>query len=600
MAHGTAVAVALVDTGVTPEELGDQLVLEGTVRRRKWAGLQRERGPRGDPVGHGSMCARAIGSVCAHCRVMSFRVSSDDGVADPETLAEGIAWAAEEGAHIISVSLAVQGYRYAPALREACNGALRAGALVLAAGTRDPAGCLPASLSSVIAVRYGTPSGPLCLRRHDDQRWDLRVDGTPPCDTHAYDPLSSSLACAIAAGLVAREMSSRPPQTPVETIRAIVPGLERPTMCAEDAITTAGPLIACAEGRARYVDLRGASPLLYPYTPALDYVAAHERRLVTDHVWILTTGGECESRGGRVRCIRQLGDARPLTHVALGPCEEGPASWAVPGVEWLLSTAADRGIPILDFLDDPEDRRTVATLAAQAHAEVIRSPNPFCAVAESSPLVTGARVPVPVVVILGDGGPSRVIETHIGLATAIEDRGYRVGHLSSRPDGALFGFDGHLDHGRAFLGATAVGRPLMQMEGAVAHVWEALRPDLIIVSCHDPVMPWARYMARDFAFESVLVLLGAQPDVTVLLTSTVSQPRRLENALGVVRAYSDCAPVIALVPPEHGDGATSRESQVPGFVEARTGVPCAWFDRCVGPAGLSELVLRALGADADS
>ena len=141
------VVVAVVDTGVdTNPDLAPNLLpgfnaIDGSADTT-------------DENGHGSEQAALIGAVldnglgaagiCGRCRILPVKVFGADGRAGADTLARGIRWAADHGAHVINLSFALQpGSHPSPPLNDAIADAVDRGIAVVAGagnnGSADPA-----------------------------------------------------------------------------------------------------------------------------------------------------------------------------------------------------------------------------------------------------------------------------------------------------------------------------------------------------------------------------------------------------------------------------------------------------------------------------
>ncbi len=106
---GSGVVVAIVDTGVdlSHPDLQGRLV----------SGIDLVNGgaPQ-DDNGHGTFMAgiaaaatgngQGVASVAPSAKIMPVKVLDSDGVGEPETVADGIRWAVDHGAHVINLSLA--------------------------------------------------------------------------------------------------------------------------------------------------------------------------------------------------------------------------------------------------------------------------------------------------------------------------------------------------------------------------------------------------------------------------------------------------------------------------------------------------------------
>jgi subtilisin family serine protease len=118
----------------------------------------------GDVSGHGTACASVIRSLAPDCELTSMRVltrgrkgSRGMGV----DLLAGIAWAAEEGFDVVSLSLATTRRRFVQALYETVDAACFGRTTIVASANNMPHPGFPWRFSSVISVGSHEGTDPL-------------------------------------------------------------------------------------------------------------------------------------------------------------------------------------------------------------------------------------------------------------------------------------------------------------------------------------------------------------------------------------------------------------------------------------------------------
>ena len=118
-----SVIVAVLDTGISKASRN----LAGRVM----AEVNFTTSPTADDLyGHGTHMAGTIAAVAPGCRLMNVKVADDRGRCDPAGVARGIVWAANHGANIINLSLAMES---SPELERSVDYAWSKGSVVVAA-----------------------------------------------------------------------------------------------------------------------------------------------------------------------------------------------------------------------------------------------------------------------------------------------------------------------------------------------------------------------------------------------------------------------------------------------------------------------------------
>jgi type VII secretion-associated serine protease mycosin len=246
--RGAGITVAVLDTGVDdrhPDLAGNVLPTKDMVgfgaRRGDRAWARHGTAMAGIIAGHGHGAGNADGvmGIAPEARILPVRVILEDG--DPSrakarktrgnALADGIRWAADQGADVINLSLGDDSASAhpEPAEDEAVQYALRKGAVVVAsAGNGGEKGdhiSYPAAYPGVIAAtavdRYGTRAS------FSTRRWYATVSA-PGVDVVIADPdgkyyegWGTSAAAAFVSGAVALVKAAHPGLTPAQIKRLL-------------------------------------------------------------------------------------------------------------------------------------------------------------------------------------------------------------------------------------------------------------------------------------------------------------------------------------------------------------------------------------------
>ncbi|MEU9041667.1 MULTISPECIES: S8 family serine peptidase [unclassified Kitasatospora] len=235
LSRGEGVTVAVLGSGVKD---GSGLL----TGRLDYAPLPGGADPTQDCVGHGTFLAGLIAAdqrggtgfagVAPRARILAVSVTNEAGVASADLLAQGITAAADRGARIIAVAVAL------PSGNDALAGAVRAarakGALIVApaapdtaptdtgqSGTAKPGPAYPAAYPEVLAVRDlapggALPDGPTAVPvggRVDLAAPGDAVTGPGPTPGGYYTGVGPSFATAFVAATAALALGYRPTLT---------------------------------------------------------------------------------------------------------------------------------------------------------------------------------------------------------------------------------------------------------------------------------------------------------------------------------------------------------------------------------------------------
>ncbi|MGC0238282.1 S8 family serine peptidase [Arthrobacter sp. SD76] len=151
---GTGVRVAVLDSGV---DLDHEDISSKVILRANFSGSNNN----DDKYGHGTHVAgivaatannnKGVAGVCPGCTILAGKVLSDNGIGTSSGLANGINWAASNGAKVINMSLAVRASR---TLEAAVNNAWNKGVVLVAAAGNGggQTKMYPGAYPNVIAV----------------------------------------------------------------------------------------------------------------------------------------------------------------------------------------------------------------------------------------------------------------------------------------------------------------------------------------------------------------------------------------------------------------------------------------------------------------
>ena len=212
----STVVVAVLDTGVSSHpDLSGKLTAG-------YDFINRDSFPI-DDNGHGTLAAGVVGALsnngigvaglCWRCQVMPVKVLAADGSGSYSALSEGIVWAADRGAEVISMSLS--GADDSASLRSAVQYARTKGAVLTAAAGNAGCDCrsFPAAFPEVISVGASSTSDARATYSNYGSWVDVAAPGTNFTTTMSgvYDSFSgTSSATPVVAGVLGLLRSAAP------------------------------------------------------------------------------------------------------------------------------------------------------------------------------------------------------------------------------------------------------------------------------------------------------------------------------------------------------------------------------------------------------
>ncbi|MET0424439.1 MAG: S8 family serine peptidase [Actinoplanes sp.] len=237
---GSAVKIAVVDTGVTPAGDLAGAVLPGFDFVNNDYNAADDLTENGVIVGHGTLAASLIAARgnndagmaggCWTCTILPVKVLNSKGGGTDSNVAKGIVWATQQGAKIINLSLGGPGT--STVLTNAVNYANDRGVLVVAAAGNEntPTESYPAAYPDVLSVgataRGTSTREPYSNFNSGTKRW---VDVAAPGNITAMDPhgnynsgeRGTSFAAPIVAGIAGLVKTVHPTYNGFSIMRAI-------------------------------------------------------------------------------------------------------------------------------------------------------------------------------------------------------------------------------------------------------------------------------------------------------------------------------------------------------------------------------------------
>lgn len=126
---------------------------------------------------HGTNCAIIIGMNCANVQLYSYKILDNAGKGSVTALKSAFDWCLSNGIKLVNLSFGTTHFKDKRAIRQIVNHYVNKGLIIVAATANSGYTAFPASISSVIGVRYGDTFG-----IDDESLRDRGVDFTAPSE----------------------------------------------------------------------------------------------------------------------------------------------------------------------------------------------------------------------------------------------------------------------------------------------------------------------------------------------------------------------------------------------------------------------------------
>lgn len=158
---------------------------------------------------------------------------------------------------------------------------------------------------------------------------------------------------------------------------------------------------------------------------------------------------------------------------------------------------------------------------------------------------------IPVIGITGTSNKQGKITAQLRIKNILQREGYNVSHVSTEPQGILFGAD--------FLFPYGFKCPIEPPE----HEWSRLlriamrgiqrynKPDIIITGTQGGLLPRTRAISNEIGHDlsSLHFLLGVQPDVIACAINPTDTPELIRQTIEVIASYCKCKPLFCFMTP---------------------------------------------------
>lgn len=163
--------IAILDNGID-ENVLTLCGLSGIIQHNKEA-VPNNR----DLFLHGTNCAIIIGMNCANVQLYGYKILDNSGKGSVTALKSAFEWCLSNGIRLVNLSFGTTHFKDKRVIRQIVNRYVNKGLIIVAATANSGYTAFPASISSVIGVRYGDTFG-----IDDESLRDRGVDFTAPSE----------------------------------------------------------------------------------------------------------------------------------------------------------------------------------------------------------------------------------------------------------------------------------------------------------------------------------------------------------------------------------------------------------------------------------
>lgn len=559
---GRNVKVAIIDSGIETEHPKIGRVAGGIGLTVKSGERVIQQPDHADCAGHGTACAGIIHKKAPDAELYSICIFDETLSADGHALVAAIQWATEQGVDVVNLSLGTTDAAYKEVISEACQCAVEAGIVLIAAEHNDGVPSYPANLPDVIGVtggkiydRYGyyyRPGNTIeCVARGDEQRvcWkdgrEIMISGT-------------SYAAPHITGIVALIREAYP-NAILKEVREILRAnaLEERIEGISNAATQIAPSFPDSFLEQSDNDwIKKAA--LYPYNKEMHALVRFRDLLhfeitaVADPVGKGLVGrdpGEAigtESTGLKVvpNLQKALRDADTLI---LGYVDQLGRISKRDLLRESIQTALDQGVHVFSFLQVPAG--IYGDLYAQARKKGLRIVYPSISMGEVQNILQkdqkSTPVDVPVLGVFGTSSQQGKFTLQLALRRKLIQMGYKVGQIGTEHHAELFGMDLAFPMGYASPLELPLQVYVPYLDYKMREINRKKQPEIILIGSQSGTIPYDVNEHKTHSLSSIAFMLGTKPDACILVVNSIDADDYIRDTMDGIRAVCK-APTILL------------------------------------------------------
>ncbi len=143
---------------------------------------------------------------------------------------------------------------------------------------------------------------------------------------------------------------------------------------------------------------------------------------------------------------------------------------------------------------------------------------------------------IPVVAVLGTSSKQGKFSTQMLIKKQLKDLGYRVGFLSSEPNGLLLGAQHVIPFGFGYSGTVNQRNIIYNVNMMINDIEDNYKPDIILVGSQSQSIPYSTGNLGFYPLDQHALLLGAEPDAVVLCVNPDDEYDYIERTISYINS----------------------------------------------------------------
>lgn len=551
-----SVKIGVIDSGIESSHPGAGTVAGGVQMSMDEKGNVIHSDDYEDCSGHGTACAGIIRKKAPDAELYSIRIFDQSLSAHGDVLIAGIEWAIENKMDVLNLSLGSTDVSYRERLRDVCQGAAKAGIIIVAAEHNAGMECYPAVFPEVIGVSGGDIYHPAAYFYRDAHAIEFVARGNKQrlCWLNGTEIIAdgSSFAAPHITGIVGRLLQNNPGRSISDVRQVLIENARKiPTNARAVRLLHGQPSSGRDYGWVK-------RSVLYPYNKEMHALVRYRDMLpfeivaVADPVAKGLVGRDACAVIGEQPCGLRIqpnlsealceGDT-----LILGYMDELMRIQQRDLLRELIEMALEADLDIFSFQAvDPEQYDDLYQMAERNKRRIAFPRVGIDEIAASQEAYDlYPNVDAPVVAVMGTSSQQGKFTLQMALRRSFLRADYKVAQIGTEHHSELFGMDFAFPMGYA----STLKMPLQSyvpfLDFKMREINHHKQPEIIITGSQSGTIPYDVCDHTTHSLSSIAFLLGVKPDACVLVVNSIDSDEYIMDTLDGIRAVCK-APTVAL------------------------------------------------------